>query len=63
MQKIIDDLDFGGDFPDFLTYLRTDPQFYFDNPDDLYEAYLATSKRIDPNSSSCSARCRACRTA
>jgi uncharacterized protein (DUF885 family) len=48
MQIIIDELDFGGDFQDFLTFLRTDPQFYFDNPDDLYEAYLATSKRIDP---------------
>lgn len=48
MQMIIDDLDFGGSFQDFLVFLRTDPQFYFDNPDDLYEAYLATSKRIDP---------------
>jgi len=48
MQLIIDELDFGGDFQDFLTFLRTDPQFYFDNPDDLYQAYLATSKRIDP---------------
>ena len=48
MQVIIDDLDFGGGFQDFLVYLRTDPQFYFDNPDDLYESYLATSKRIDP---------------
>jgi prolyl oligopeptidase len=48
MQKIIDGLDFGGSFEDFLVFLRTDPQFYFDNPDDLYQAYLATSKRIDP---------------
>jgi len=48
MQEIIDDLDFEGDFQDFLQFLRTDSQFYFDNPDDLYEAYLATSKRIDP---------------
>jgi prolyl oligopeptidase len=48
MQAIIDGLDFGGSFADFLTFLRTDPQFYFDNPDDLYQAYLATSKRIDP---------------
>jgi len=48
MQKIIDGLDFGGNFEDFLVFLRTDPQFYFDNPDDLYQAYLATSKRIDP---------------
>ena len=48
MQKIIDELDFGGSFQDFLVFLRTDPQFYFNNPDDLYQAYLATSKRIDP---------------
>jgi uncharacterized protein (DUF885 family) len=48
MQQIIDELEFEGDFQDFLTFLRTDPQFYYDNPDDLYEAYLATSKRIDP---------------
>jgi len=48
MQKIIDEVDFDGDFQDFLVFLRSDPQFYFDNPDDLYEAYLATSKRIDP---------------
>ncbi len=48
MQKIIDELDFGGGFQDFLVFLRTDSQFYFDNPDDLYQAYLATSKRIDP---------------
>jgi prolyl oligopeptidase len=48
MQKIIDEVDFEGNFNDFLIFLRTDPQFYFDNPDDLYESYLATSKRIDP---------------
>lgn len=48
MEAIIDDLDFAGSFRDFLAFLRTDPQFYFDNPDDLYQAYLATSKRIDP---------------
>jgi len=48
MQEIIDELDFAGSFQDFLVFLRTDPQFYFDNPDDLYQSYLATSKRIDP---------------
>ena len=48
MQLIIDDVEFDGDFQEFLTFLRTDPQFYYDNPDDLYEAYLATCKRIDP---------------
>jgi len=48
MQLIIDEVEFDGDFQAFLEFLRTDPQFYFDNPDDLYDAYLATCKRIDP---------------
>jgi prolyl oligopeptidase len=48
MQLVIDELEFDGSFADFLHFLRTDPQFYYDNPDDLYEAYLATCKRIDP---------------
>lgn len=48
MQDIIDELGFDGSFQDFLEFLRTDPQFYFDNPDDLLAAYRATSKRIDP---------------
>jgi prolyl oligopeptidase len=48
MQAIIDSLDFDGDFADFLTFLRTDPQFYFEDPEDLLTAYRATSKRIDP---------------
>ncbi len=48
MQAIIDQLDFDGSFQDFLVFLRTDPQFYFDNPDDLLVAYRETSKRIDP---------------
>jgi prolyl oligopeptidase len=48
MQLVIDELEFDGDFADFLHFLRSDPQFYFEDPDDLYEAYLATCKRIDP---------------
>ncbi len=48
MQLIIDELEFDGDFADFLHFLRTDPQFYFEDPDDLFQAYLATCKRIDP---------------
>ena len=48
MQLIIDEVEFDGDFQEFLTFLRTDPQFYYDDPDELYEAYLATCKRIDP---------------
>lgn len=48
MQMVIDEVEFDGDFQAFLTFLRTDPQFYYDDPDELYTAYLATSKRIDP---------------
>jgi len=48
MQAIIDDLDFEGDFQGFLVFLRSDAQFYYDSADELYESYLATSKRIDP---------------
>lgn len=48
MQQVIDQLEFEGSFQDFLVFLRTDPQFYYDNPEDLHAAYLATCKRIDP---------------
>ncbi len=48
MQTIIDEVGFEGSFQEFLVFLRTDAQFYFDDPDELYEAYLATCKRIDP---------------
>jgi uncharacterized protein (DUF885 family) len=48
MQLIIDELEFDGDFADFLNFLRTDKQFYYDTPEELFEGYLAVSKRIDP---------------
>ncbi|MBT8088724.1 MAG: DUF885 domain-containing protein [Gammaproteobacteria bacterium] len=48
MRAIIDEVGFEGSFQEFLVFLRTDTRFYFDDPDDLYEAYLATCKRIDP---------------
>jgi uncharacterized protein (DUF885 family) len=48
MQAIIDQLEFDGDFGDFLAFLRTDPRFYYETPAALLEAYRATSKRIDP---------------
>mgnify|MGYP001829146998 CR=1 FL=1 len=48
MQLVIDELEFEGTFQDFLAFLRTDPQFYYDTPEELFEAYLAISKRIDP---------------
>lgn len=48
MQLVIDELQFEGSFQDFLHFLRTDPQFYYETPEELFEGYLAISKRIDP---------------
>jgi prolyl oligopeptidase len=48
MQLIIDELEFEGSFADFLQFLRTDPQFYYETPEELFEGYLAVCKRIDP---------------
>ncbi|MDC0405958.1 DUF885 domain-containing protein [Gammaproteobacteria bacterium] len=48
MEQIITDLDWDGDFKSFLNYLRTSPRFYYDNPEDLLNAYLIMAKSIDP---------------
>jgi len=48
MQMIIDELEFDGNFAEFLHFLRTDPQFYYDDPQLLFDGYLAICKRIDP---------------
>ncbi|MCZ6912168.1 MAG: DUF885 domain-containing protein [Proteobacteria bacterium] len=48
MMNIIKILDFSGSFDDFLGFLRTDPQFYYDSPDELLAGYIAITKRIDP---------------
>ena len=48
MQEVMADVAFDGRFAEFLEFLRSDSQFYFDSPEELYDAYLATCKRIDP---------------
>ena len=48
MQDIIKKVEWEGDFDSFLNYLRTSPRFYYDNPEDLFNAYLIMSKTIDP---------------
>lgn len=48
MDKIIAQVKFKGSFAEFLVFLRTDPQFYYQSSDELFEAYAALSKRIDP---------------
>jgi prolyl oligopeptidase len=48
MEQIIKDLEWEGDFKSFLNYLRTSPRFYYDNEEDLLNAYLIMAKKIDP---------------
>ena len=48
MEKVIGRVGFRGSFQEFLQFLRTDPQFRYTDPDQLLEAYLAMSKRVDP---------------
>lgn len=47
MERIIEELKFEGSFQEFITYLRTDPQFYAKSPKELlmFASYL--SKKMD----------------
>jgi len=48
MQKVMKRVGFEGSFAEFLQFLRSDPQFRYQDPEELFRAYLAMSKRIDP---------------
>jgi uncharacterized protein (DUF885 family) len=48
MEKIKAEVGFQGTLTQFFDYLRSDPKFFYKTPEDLLEAYLAISKRIDP---------------
>ncbi len=48
MDKLIASSGFKGSFHDFTEFLRTDPRFYFDEPEDLINAYKVIAKSIDP---------------
>ncbi len=48
MLDIIDQLDFEGDLHAFNEFLKTDPRFYFDSPEELVMTYRDICKRIDP---------------
>jgi len=47
MQDIINGLEFQGDYNDFLEFLRTDPQFYVDTPDELLRHAAWLSKKAE----------------
>jgi uncharacterized protein (DUF885 family) len=48
MDKVIQSAGFKGSFRDFAEFLRTDPQFYYDKPEDLVNGYRVIVKKIDP---------------
>jgi len=49
MDKVMAETGFKGTRQDFFKFLRTDPQFYYKSADDLFEAYAALAKSVDPN--------------
>ena len=49
MDRVMQQTGFKGTREEFFKFLRTDPQFYYKSPDDLFEAYKAMAKTIDPN--------------
>jgi uncharacterized protein (DUF885 family) len=48
MDKVIAAAGFKGSLHDFIELLRTDPQFFYDKPDDLVNGYRVIAKKIDP---------------
>jgi uncharacterized protein (DUF885 family) len=48
MEKIREQSGFKGTLPEFFTFLRTDPRFFYDTREGLLAAYRDIAKRIDP---------------
>jgi len=49
MDQVMQQTGFKGSRDEFFKFLRTDPQFFYKTPEDLFEAYKALAKTIDPN--------------
>jgi uncharacterized protein (DUF885 family) len=48
MDKVIAAAEFKGSFHEFTEFLRTEPRFYYEKPDDLVNGYRIIVKKIDP---------------
>jgi prolyl oligopeptidase len=48
MEQVQRDVKFNGTFAEFIQHMRTDPQFYYKTPEELYAATQVVCKRIDP---------------
>jgi len=49
MDQVMRQTGFQGSRAEFFKFLRTDPRFHYNTPDELLTAYRANAKRIDPN--------------
>jgi uncharacterized protein (DUF885 family) len=49
MEQVMQQTGFKGSRQEFFKFLRTDPKFFYKDPNDLFEAYKAMAKTIDPN--------------
>jgi uncharacterized protein (DUF885 family) len=49
MDAVMQQTGFKGTREEFFNFLRTAPQFFYKTPEDLFEAYKALAKTIDPN--------------
>ena len=48
MQRLMEEIGFKGTLQEFFVKLRSDPQFYYRDPDELFRAYVVTAKQIEP---------------
>jgi prolyl oligopeptidase len=49
MDQVMQQTGFKGSRAEFFQFLRTDPRFFYKTPEDLFEAYKALAKTVDPN--------------
>lgn len=48
MDRVMQQTGFKGTRAEFFQFLRTDPQFFYKTPQELFEAYQALAKTVDP---------------
>jgi uncharacterized protein (DUF885 family) len=49
MEAIKEQTGFKGTMPEFFKFLRSDPQFFYKDPQELFAAYKVIAKTVDPN--------------
>ncbi len=49
MQRVMEQTGFKGTREEFFKFLRTDPRFFYQTPDELLNGYKVVAKTIDPN--------------